>query len=168
MRVGSIGLGIMGNRMAANLQKQGLELVGQNRTRIKAEDLVEKGAEWADTPAAVARKTETVCTILAHPDAVRETALGMEGLLGALKPNAPLVECSTVHPSFTREMAGEAHKRNVRFLDAPVAGSKNQAAAYEAGAPMPVPGLVKEIYRLAMRSGFGQKDFLSLYSFLNT
>lgn len=70
MKVGFIGLGIMGSRMAANLRKQGVELVIHNRTRSKADDLLNKGAVWADSPAAVAREAEVVFTILAHPDAV--------------------------------------------------------------------------------------------------
>lgn len=70
MKVGFIGLGIMGSRMAANLRKQGVELVIHNRTRSKADDLLNKGGVWADSPAAVAREADVVFTILAHPDAV--------------------------------------------------------------------------------------------------
>src|SRR6266446_3435564 len=86
MKIGFIGLGIMGNRMAANLQKKGHSLVVFNRTCAKAEPLIAEGAEWADSPAVLARQVEVIFTMLAHPDAVEEAALGGDGFLrGAFK-----------------------------------------------------------------------------------
>ena len=84
MKVGFIGLGIMGSRMAANLQKHGHDLVVFNRTREKAEPLLAQGARWAASPAAVAAQVDVVFTMLAHPDAVAETALGKDGFLSHL------------------------------------------------------------------------------------
>src|SRR5205807_9992166 len=84
MRVGFVGLGAMGSRMAANLQKSGCQLVVFNRTRDKAASLVSEGATWADTPAAVGEQVEVLFTMLAHPAAVRETALGKGGFMGRL------------------------------------------------------------------------------------
>src|SRR6267378_148066 len=80
-RVGFIGLGAMGSRMAGNLQSSGCDLVVYNRTRDKAASLVSKGASWADTPAAVADQAEILFTMLAHPAAVEEAALGQDGFL---------------------------------------------------------------------------------------
>ena len=131
MRVGFIGLGAMGSRMAANLQKSGCQLVVFNRTRDKAASLVSQGATWADTPAAVGEQVEILFTMLAHPGAVQETALGKSGFLDHLRPEALWVDCSTVNPSFSREMASEAQARKVHFLDAPVAGSREPAAKGE-------------------------------------
>jgi 3-hydroxyisobutyrate dehydrogenase-like beta-hydroxyacid dehydrogenase len=128
MKIGFIGLGIMGSRMAANLQKGGHSLVVYNRTHEKAEQLLSQGAMWADSPAALATQAETIFTMLAHPEAVREAALGKDGFLSALEPGRLWVDCSTVNPSFSREMAEQARARGVRFLDAPVTGSKGQAA----------------------------------------
>ncbi len=128
MRIGFIGLGIMGSRMAANLQKDGHDLVVFNRTKEKASSLLECGAQWAGTPAAVARQVETLFTMLAHPDAVSEMAFGADGFLDHLRQGALWVDCSTVNPSFSRRMAQEAHLRQIRFLDAPVAGTKSPAA----------------------------------------
>ena len=85
-RLGFIGLGAMGSRMAANLQKSGTRLVVFNRTRDKATSLVSQGATWADTPAAVGEQVEVLFTMLAHPAAVQETALGKNGFLGRLRP----------------------------------------------------------------------------------
>jgi 3-hydroxyisobutyrate dehydrogenase/glyoxylate/succinic semialdehyde reductase len=126
-QLGFIGLGAMGSRMAANLQKSGSRLVVFNRTRDKGASLVSQGATWADTPAAVAEKVEVLFTMLAHPAAVREAALGQNGFLDRLRPQALWIDCSTVNPSFSREMASEAQARNLRFLDAPVAGSRERA-----------------------------------------
>jgi len=128
MKIGFIGLGIMGSGMAANLQKRGHSLVVYNRTRDKAEQLLSLGAAWADSPAAVATQAEIIFTMLAHPEAVRETALGPAGFLSALAPGRLWVDCSTVNPSFSREMAEQARALGIRFLDAPVTGSKGQAA----------------------------------------
>jgi 3-hydroxyisobutyrate dehydrogenase/glyoxylate/succinic semialdehyde reductase len=128
MGVGFIGLGIMGSRMAANLQKHGHDLVVFNRTREKAVSLLEGGAVWADSPSAVARQVEILFTVLAHPDTVVAMALGADGFLDHLRQGALWVDCSTVNPSFSRRMAQEAGARQIRFLDAPVAGTKGPAA----------------------------------------
>lgn len=129
MKVGFIGLGIMGSRMAGNLVKNGYELVVFNRTRQKAEPLLELGAEWAKSPAALAEQVDILFTMLAHPEAVREMALGASGFLAELRHGTLWVDCSTVNPSFSKEMAEIARNRRIRFLDAPVAGTKGPAAA---------------------------------------
>ena len=128
MKIGFIGLGIMGSRMATNLQKNGRQLIVHNRSREKAQTLLENGADWADSPAAVAADADLLFTMLAHPEAVRESALGAAGFLDHLSPGSLWVDCSTVNPSFSREMAAEAAQRQIRFVDAPVAGSKDAAA----------------------------------------
>ena len=125
--IGFIGLGIMGGNMAAHLMASGHHLVVYNRTPEKAQGLVEQGAILASTPAEVASQSTILFTMLAHPDAVTETALGENGFLDTLPNNALWVDCSTVNPAFSRRMAAEAESRNVRFLEAPVAGSKLQA-----------------------------------------
>ena len=127
MKIGFIGLGIMGSRMAANLQGAGYDLVVHNRTRSKADSLVANGATWADTPADLAQQVEILFTVLSTPDAVAQTALGEDGFLDQLKLNALWVDCSTVNPSFSKKMAAQAGQKQVRFLDAPVAGTKQPA-----------------------------------------
>ena len=128
MKIGFIGLGIMGSRMASNLQKRGHSLVVFNRTREKADPLVAEGARWADSPAALAQQVEVIFTMLAHPDAVDEVVLGTDGILSHLGPDQMWVDCSTVNPSFSRKMAAQAQAKGIRFLGAPVTGSKGQAA----------------------------------------
>jgi 3-hydroxyisobutyrate dehydrogenase-like beta-hydroxyacid dehydrogenase len=128
MKIGFIGLGIMGSRMAANLLKKGHELVVYNRTKQKADPLIAAGAAWAPTPADAAKQVTVVITMLSKPDAVAETALiGKYGFLNHLVDNSIWIDCSTVNPSFSKLMALEAGQRKVRFLDAPVAGSKGAA-----------------------------------------
>jgi len=128
MRIGFIGLGIMGSRMAANLQKQGHPLVVFNRTRAKAEALLGPCATVADSPAKVAEQVDVIFTMLAHPGAVEEAALGTDGFLNHLEAGALWVDCSSVNPSFSKKMAAEAEKRQVHFVDAPVTGSAPVAA----------------------------------------
>lgn len=128
MKVGFIGLGIMGRRMANNLLEEGYDLTVWNRTEARAEPLVEKGAQGAESPAALAREVDILFTMLAHPQAVRQTAFGPEGFLDALRAEALWVDSSTVNPSFSWEMAEAARDRGVRFVDAPVAGTKGPAA----------------------------------------
>jgi len=127
MKIGFIGLGIMGGRMAANLQKHGHSLVLFNRTREKAEPLIAEGAKWADSPAALAPQVEVIFTMLAHPDAVEQAALGPDGFLPHLGSDKMWIDCSTVNPSFSRKMAVEAKACGFGFLGAPVTGSKGQA-----------------------------------------
>ncbi|MBC3541476.1 NAD(P)-dependent oxidoreductase [Rufibacter sediminis] len=123
MNVGFIGLGIMGSRMAANLQKAGHTLVVHNRTPEKAEALVNSGAILAKTPEEVGKQCRVVFTMLATPEAVEEAALGQHGFLKELPGNSLWVDASTVNPSFSLRMAQAAHKMGHRFLDAPVSGS---------------------------------------------
>lgn len=122
--IGFIGLGIMGSRMVENLLDNGYELIVHNRTSDKAQWLINKGAKWAESPKDVARQADIVFTMLANPQVVETVAIGEEGFLNELTEGKLWVDCSTVHPTFTRKMAKEALNRHIRFLDAPVAGSK--------------------------------------------
>jgi 3-hydroxyisobutyrate dehydrogenase-like beta-hydroxyacid dehydrogenase len=123
MKIGFIGLGIMGSRMAANLQKQGRAIVVFNRTRAKAEPLLGPCGTFSDSPAKVADQVDILFTMLANPDAVEEVALRANGFLNYLRPNALWVDCSSVNPSFSKKMAAAAAARQIRFIDAPVTGS---------------------------------------------
>ena len=130
MKIGFIGLGIMGSRMAANLQKHGSSLVVFNRTRAKAEPLLGACGTFSDSPAKVADQVDILFTMLANPDAVEEAALRANGFLNYLRPNALWVDCSSVNPSCSKKMAAAAAARQIRFVDAPVTGS---AAVAELG-----------------------------------
>ncbi len=127
MKIGFIGTGIMGSRMAHNLIRNNYHLIVYNRTKTKTVSLIKAGAEGADSPSDAAKDTDIVFTMLSNPDSVKETALGKSGFLGAMKKNSFWVDCSTVNPSFSRKMCREAADRGIRFIDAPVAGTKQPA-----------------------------------------
>jgi glyoxylate/succinic semialdehyde reductase len=127
MKIGFIGLGIMGSKMAMNLLNQGYDLFVYNRTKEKAENLVEKGAKLAGSPAEAAKYCDILFTMLADPKAVKETAIGKNGFLDSLKKNSLWIDTSTVNPSFSKEMGAKAKEKGIRFLDAPVAGSAGPA-----------------------------------------
>ncbi len=127
MKVGFVGLGIMGHSMAMNLIKNGYELTVYNRTKSKADALIKAGAKWADTPAQAAKDADIFFTMLGDPIAVRETALGENGFLTSLKKNSLWVDCTTVNPSFSKEMNDKAKEKGIRFMDAPVTGTKTPA-----------------------------------------
>ena len=112
----------MGSRIA-NLQKNGCSLVVFNRTRAKAEPLLGPCGTFADSPAKLAQQVNVLFTMLADPEAVEQAALGDNGFLDRLPPDALWVDCSSVNPSFSKKMAAEAARRKIHFVDAPVTGS---------------------------------------------
>jgi len=124
MQIGFIGLGIMGSRMAANLVRAGMTVAVYNRTAERARPLAEAGASVAASAADAARGADMVITVLSDPQAVRAVAVGEGGFLPAMGAGSLWVDCSTVDPAFVQEMAAAAAEHGVRYLDAPVAGSK--------------------------------------------
>ncbi len=124
MKIGFIGLGIMGSAMASNLLKSGHELLIYNRTKEKGENLVKQGAIWKNSPAAVAKEIDVLFTMLEDPSAVESLALEANGFLNEMREGSIWVDSSTVNPSFSKKMSEKAIAKNIRFLDAPVSGSK--------------------------------------------
>jgi 3-hydroxyisobutyrate dehydrogenase-like beta-hydroxyacid dehydrogenase len=131
MTVGFIGLGIMGSRMAASLRAHGYNLIVFNRSRDAAEGLLRAGAKWGSTPTALAKQVDVLFTMLPTPEAVKASALDTDGFLHGLRPGSIWVNCGTVNPSFAREMAAVAQSKGIRYVDAPVTGSKDVAARGE-------------------------------------
>ncbi len=123
MKIGFIGLGIMGSRMAANLSRAGYRLFVYNRTKEKALSLSNDSVVYLDNPAHVAGESNVVITMLSTPEAVQEVALGEEGLLAGMKKGNVWIDSSTVNPSFSKQMAEITEQLGYNFLDAPVAGS---------------------------------------------
>ncbi|NOX87581.1 MAG: NAD(P)-dependent oxidoreductase [Calditrichaeota bacterium] len=127
MKIGFIGLGIMGSRMAMNLIKNGFSLIVYNRSKEKAQPLLSAGAEWSDLPSKLAGRVDMLITMLSTPEAVEELATGENGFLNKLPGGSLWMDCTTVNPSFTQKMAKLADQNHIRFVDAPVAGSKKPA-----------------------------------------
>jgi 3-hydroxyisobutyrate dehydrogenase-like beta-hydroxyacid dehydrogenase len=125
MQVTCIGLGIMGSRMAKNLLKNGVDLTVYNRSVAAAKELEEAGAKRATTIPEAVKSADVIITMLANPEAVRSVILD-EGI-EHIKMDALWMDCSTVNPSFSVESAKIAQQHHVRFLDAPVAGTKPHA-----------------------------------------
>lgn len=128
-KVALLGLGTMGSGMAANLLKAGFPLSVYNRTAAKAEPLRQQGATVAGTPAEAASGADVVIAMLSDDDASREAWSCSEGALGAVRPGTILVEASTVTPEWIAELDGLAREHGADLLDAPVTGSRVQAAA---------------------------------------
>ncbi|QYR24286.1 NAD(P)-dependent oxidoreductase [Paenibacillus sp. sptzw28] len=126
-KIGFIGLGVMGAPMAANLLRKGYNVTVYNRTPGKADKLLELGAAEAQTPAAVARASELVITMISNDDAIQEVYYGQDGLLSGLMPDTIVVDSSTISPSLARQLAADAAAKSADFLDAPVTGSKPAA-----------------------------------------
>ncbi len=125
MRVAFLGLGIMGQRMAANLVKAGNEVTVWNRTPGKTVE----GATGASSPQEAARGAEVVWMCVADTAAVEQVLFGPEGVENALAPDMVVVDSSTISPSATRDFAARVRARGAEYLDAPVTGSKTGAEA---------------------------------------
>jgi 3-hydroxyisobutyrate dehydrogenase-like beta-hydroxyacid dehydrogenase len=123
MKIGYVGLGTMGGRVAKRLLDAGHEVSGYNRTPAKAAWLVDAGLTLLDTPKAVAEVSDTVLSMVTDTDSLRAVALGEDGILAGLRPDAIYIDMSTVSPAFSRELAGEVVRRGAAMLEAPVSGS---------------------------------------------
>ena len=121
-KVGFVGLGAMGNPMAANLLAAGHSLVVTDLREAAAANLVEAGATWAATPAEVARGREVVFLSLPNPSDVEEVVTGPDGVLAGATRGSVIVDLSTNEPAVARGLAAAAAELDVGFLDAPVSG----------------------------------------------
>jgi 3-hydroxyisobutyrate dehydrogenase len=129
--VAFLGLGIMGSGMARRLLTNGFPLAAFNRSAEKSRPFANEGALVATSPRGAAEHAEIIISMVADDQAARMMWLGENGALAAAKPGAVCIECSTVTVNWVRELAALAASRRCEFLDAPVTGSKTQAAAGE-------------------------------------
>jgi 3-hydroxyisobutyrate dehydrogenase len=121
-KIGWIGTGVMGSSMCGHLMDKGFAATVFNRTRSKAEPLLDKGADWADSPKAVAEQSDVVFTIVGFPHDVREVILGADGVLAGSKAGSILVDMTTSEPSLAIEIAEKAKAKGAYSVDAPVSG----------------------------------------------
>ncbi|HUS07474.1 MAG TPA: NAD(P)-dependent oxidoreductase [Bryobacteraceae bacterium] len=129
LRVGFIGLGIMGAPMAANILKAGFRLSVYNRTASKCESLAKAGASVGASPADVARRSDIVFTILSDTPDVEEVLFGSGGVNSGIQPGAMVVDMSTISAAATVEFARRLEQHSVTMLDAPVSGGESGAIA---------------------------------------
>ena len=129
MRVGFIGLGLMGSGMTANLQKAGHKLVLHDLRQQAAEKLLAGGAEWADSPKAVAAGSEVVFTSLPGPPEFKAVAIGKNGLIEGMQRGQALFDLSTNSPTLIRRLHGRFTEAGAHLLDSPVSGGPAGAAS---------------------------------------
>jgi 3-hydroxyisobutyrate dehydrogenase-like beta-hydroxyacid dehydrogenase len=117
------GLGTMGGRMAARLLDKGHHVFGYNRTRSKAQWLLDKGMKWADSPSAAASSAEIVFSMVTNSAALKQIADGDNGVIAGLAPGKTWVDMSTVSPDVSRALAARVREKGADMMDAPVSGS---------------------------------------------
>jgi 3-hydroxyisobutyrate dehydrogenase-like beta-hydroxyacid dehydrogenase len=122
--LGFIGLGMMGSRMVKRLLDAGYSVTGYNRTKSKAEPLIQQGMKWAATPRDAALAADVIFSNMANNDALRSITIGADGILAGLSAGKIYIDMSTVSPSLTRDLAEQVRALGAQMLDAPVSGSK--------------------------------------------
>lgn len=125
--IGFIGLGVMGHSMCGHILDAGYEVHVYNRTKSKADSLVERGAIWEDNPAALAGKCTTVITIVGYPKDVEEVYFGKNGIFSGVKAGTLVIDMTTTKPSLAVSIAAKAFDLGCTALDAPVSGGDKGA-----------------------------------------
>ncbi len=122
MKLGWIGTGVMGVSMAGRLMDEGHDLFVYNRTRKKARPLIDRGAQWFDSPLEVVQKANAIFSIVGFPQDVREVYFGANGILAGAKRGDILVDMTTTEPSLAVEIYKAAKVKDASSVDAPVSG----------------------------------------------
>ena len=121
--LGFVGLGVMGGEMVNRLLEKGHRVTGYNRTRAKAQRLIDRTMRWADSPRAVAEAAEFTFSMVTNSAALAAVTDGPDGILAALSTNKILIDMSTVSPEFSRALATRVREKGADMVDAPVSGS---------------------------------------------
>jgi 3-hydroxyisobutyrate dehydrogenase-like beta-hydroxyacid dehydrogenase len=121
--LGFVGLGVMGGNMVDRLLAKGHAITGYNRTRSKAQWLIDKGMKWADSPREVAAAADISFCMVTNSAALTEIAEGPQGFLAGLGAGKTLIDMSTVSPAVSRKLAGRVREKGADMMDAPVSGS---------------------------------------------
>ncbi len=127
MRIGFIGLGIMGKPMAKNLIGAGYDLLVHDIGQDAVAELVEQGATAADSPRDLAAKTDFIITMLPNSPQVRDVVLGTKGILETVQPGSIVIDMSSIAPLVSQEIAAVLREEQVEMLDAPVSGGQPKA-----------------------------------------
>ena len=121
--LGYVGLGAMGSRMADRLIAKGHTVTGYNRTKSKAQGLLDRGMQWGDSPRAVVEAADATFVMVADNAALEAVANGPDGLVAGMGPGKLLIDMSTVSPAISRAVAERVRERGGQMVDAPVSGS---------------------------------------------
>jgi 3-hydroxyisobutyrate dehydrogenase-like beta-hydroxyacid dehydrogenase len=122
-KLGFVGLGAMGGRVTKRLLDAGHTVTGYNRTKSKAQWLLDAGMRWGESPRAVAEAADVVFTMVTNTAALQEVFNGPEGILAGLGENKVYVDMSTVSPAASRHLAAKVAAKGAHMLDSPVSGS---------------------------------------------
>src|SRR5580692_11150948 len=128
-KVAFLGLGRMGHGMAGRYLDTGFRVAVWNRSKAKAEDLIARGAQWANSPKDAAVDADAVVTMVADDEASRAVWLGKDGAAAAMKAGTLAIECSTVSYHHALDLARELRGRGLIYIDSPVTGLPDAAAA---------------------------------------
>ena len=129
MRIGFIGVGVMGNGMVKNLLSHGYEVSAYTRTRAKSLEALEAGAEWRESAADCVRDADAVITMVGFPPDVEEVYFGEKGILANARPGTLVIDMTTTSPRLAQRIYTEAADRGLSALDAPVSGGDTGARA---------------------------------------
>ncbi len=129
MRIGFIGVGVMGNGMVKNLLRHGYEISAYTRTRAKALEALDAGAEWRESAADCVRDADAVITMVGFPPDVEEVYFGEKGILASARPGTLVIDMTTTSPRLAQRIYTEAADRGLCALDAPVSGGDTGARA---------------------------------------
>jgi len=121
--LGFVGLGVMGSEMVSRLLSKGHAVTGYNRTRAKAQRLIDRGMKWGDSPRAVCAAADVTFSMVTNEKALAAVMEGPEGILSAIAPGKFLIDMSTVSPSYARTVAVKVRDKGADIIDAPVSGS---------------------------------------------
>lgn len=121
-KIGWIGTGVMGLSMCGHLMNAGYRLTVHSRTRTKAQPLLDRGADWAESPQAIAGAANVVVTMVGFPADVRDVYFGPSGIFAGVKPHTILIDMTTTLPTLSREIAERAAAIDCPIIDAPVSG----------------------------------------------
>ncbi|HEU5140947.1 MAG TPA: NAD(P)-dependent oxidoreductase [Bacillales bacterium] len=170
--VGFIGTGVMGKSMVENLLRAGHPVLVYNRTKSKADELIEQGAKWKDTVAEIAEQSDVVITMVGYPRDVEEVYFGDEGILNHARTGAYLIDMTTSKPALAEKIHQEAKVKNAYALDAPVSGgdigARNGSLTIMAGGDLetfqavrPILEAMGENIELQGEAGAGQHTKMS-------
>jgi len=122
-KLGFIGLGVMGGQMVSRLLDKGYTVLGYNRTRGKAQWLIDKGMRWASSPRQVAQGSEITLAMVTNSAAVQAITEGPDGVVAGLTPGKIFIDMSTISPAASRDLAVRVRAQGADMVDAPVSGS---------------------------------------------
>ncbi|EGP7421629.1 NAD(P)-dependent oxidoreductase [Listeria monocytogenes] len=161
-KIGFVGTGVMGSSMAGHLLEAGYEVLVYTRTKTKAEDLLDKGALWVETPGELANKVDILISMVGYPKDVEELYLGENGFLENLAVGTVAIDMTTSSPALAKKMAEFGREKGIGVLDAPVSGgdigAKNGTLSIMVGGSEDVFLKVKPIFDILGSSVILQGD----------